>query len=107
MDLYPFCRQACMGSLSFQGDGEQILKEDKTDQEKRSLYLRLPCMEIRGFCFLLQTVLVSVCGWLLWYRAGKAFKMCRGKLKQSPRRESQLFRKVIKTTVEGKPVYAQ
>jgi len=60
-------------------------------------------MEIRDFYFLLQIVSVSVCGCLLWYRAGKAFKTCRGKLKQSPGRELQLFRKVIKTTGAGKP----
>ena len=64
MDLYPFRRQARMGSCSLQGDGEQILKGEKTDQEKGSLHLRLPCLEIRDFCFLLQIVSASVCGWL-------------------------------------------
>lgn len=88
-----------MGSPSLQGDGEQILKE-KTDQEQSSFHLRLPCMEISDFCFLLQMVLVSVCVWLSWYRAGKAFKTYRGKLKQSLRRELKLFRKVIKTLLQ-------
>lgn len=36
MDLYPFFRQTWMGSLSLQGDGEQILKDVKADQEKSS-----------------------------------------------------------------------
>lgn len=94
-----------MGSPSLQGGGEQILKE-KTDQEQRSFHSRLPCMEISDFCFLLQMVFVSVCGWLSWYRAGKAFKMYGGKLKQSQKGVA-VIHESNQATVAGKPVYAQ
>lgn len=81
MDLDPFFRQTWMGSLSLQGRGEQILKDVNVDQEKSSFKISL--YGYQGLLFSFAMVLVSLCGWLSWYRAGKAFKRNRGELKVS------------------------